>query len=186
MARRAGDRRSVKARNARRVYSAARMCHGRSASSSGLIALAKNCQASGVSRVKSALEVVGAQIARVGLEELPHARDGHRWRRPPASSPAASVQPFSRYQPSPWLDLTHRTHSAQRTSDDPQLPADLAERVERELQLVARVRRGDDRPHARLVARDGRERDALREDAFLEQPIRELSSPARRRRRSPA
>ena len=50
----------------------------------------------------------------------------------------------------------------------------LREHVERELQLVARVRGRDDGADARLVARDGRKRDALREDALLEQPVRQL------------
>ena len=52
-------------------------------------------------------------------------------------------------------------------------PADAAEHVECELQILARMRGGDDGPHARFVARDGRKRDALREDAGLEQPIRQ-------------
>ena len=49
--------------------------------------------------------------------------------------------------------------------DDSEFASDVAERVERELQLVARMRGGDDRADARLVARHGREADALREHA---------------------
>src|SRR5262245_13411183 len=58
--------------------------------------------------------------------------------------------------------------------DDSQLPADFLEDVERELELFARVRRGDDRAYARLVARDGRKGDALREHPFSEEAIRQL------------
>src|SRR5262245_55202681 len=56
---------------------------------------------------------------------------------------------------------------------DAELAADRGETVERELQLVVRVRGGHDRPHARLVLRDGWKRNALREHALLEEPIRE-------------
>src|SRR3989442_10369387 len=58
--------------------------------------------------------------------------------------------------------------------EDPELLADLAEHVERELQLVARVRRRDDRSDARLLGRYGWKRDALREHALPEEPIRQL------------
>src|SRR5204862_370381 len=61
-------------------------------------------------------------------------------------------------------------HIARTTlQQDAEFPADPGEHVQRELQLVAGVRGGDDRAHSRLVAGDGRKRDALREHAFLEQ-----------------
>src|SRR5207249_5971463 len=66
-----------------------------------------------------------------------------------------------------------RTGSASSMYDS-ELAADFRERVERELQLVAGVRGGDDRADASLVARDGRIADPLCEDAFLKQPVRQL------------
>src|SRR6478672_7474445 len=61
-----------------------------------------------------------------------------------------------------------------RRSNNSEFAADLCEFVERELQFVARVSGSDDRPDARFVARDRRERDALGEDAFVEQTVRQL------------
>src|SRR5687768_4436087 len=58
--------------------------------------------------------------------------------------------------------------SAATASDEAQLPSDLLELVQRELEVLLRVGGGDDRAHAGLVARHGRKRDPLREDPLLE------------------
>ena len=62
----------------------------------------------------------------------------------------------------------------------------LANAVERELQLVVRVRAVTIVRTRALSRATVRERDALREHAFLEQRGPKASSRARRRRRSPA
>src|SRR5207245_2351800 len=74
-----------------------------------------------------------------------------------------------------WKRLTQvLEHGGGRFLDQSQLLPNLLERVERELQVLARVRGGDDGADASLVAGDGGEAEALREDAFREKPIRQL------------
>src|SRR5207245_1263934 len=58
--------------------------------------------------------------------------------------------------------------------EDPDLVADFGEGVERELQLFARMRRRHDRANPRLVSRNRRKSDSLRENAFFEQSVRQL------------
>src|SRR5438552_18882105 len=66
------------------------------------------------------------------------------------------------------------TGRSPRMSDQAKLPADCGERVEGILQVVPRVGRSHDGPHARLVPRNGRKRDPLRKHAALEELVREL------------
>src|SRR5688572_561061 len=56
----------------------------------------------------------------------------------------------------------------------PEFLADLPEHIEGILQVVAGVGGRDDGPQTCLAAGDRREADALREHAFLEQPVRHL------------
>ena len=132
------------------------------------------------------LEVVGAQIARVGLEEVPHSGDGGG-----ASTFASAYRSATQFRaglvvlrdPSRRQPGSSEAHWRRASSDDPQLSPDLRERVERELQLVSRMRGRDDRPHARLVLRDGRETRCPARTRPPRTAGPTASWPARRRRR---
>src|SRR5206468_8407670 len=58
--------------------------------------------------------------------------------------------------------------------DDSELPPNLAEHVERELELLARMNSRHDRADARFVAGHSRIRNTLREHALFEQTVRQL------------
>src|SRR5580765_2058643 len=62
-----------------------------------------------------------------------------------------------------WVDL-----------DYAEIPANGGKDVEGKLQFVPGMSGRDDGPHPRLVARDGREPDSLRKDAFREQCVGQL------------
>ena len=100
-----------------------------------------------MSRVNRRCEVVGGQILGVGLEE------------------AAPVAPASMRSAADLDDHAQMIPSSRPT---------FANTSSANCSSSRGVRGRDDRPHAGLVARDGREGDALREDALVEQPVRQL------------
>src|SRR5262249_28027652 len=67
-----------------------------------------------------------------------------------------------------------RRNAQGSTCKNGELSPYLSKDVQRELKFLAGVRSRDNRPDPGPVARHRRERDALREHTFLEQPVREL------------